>query len=225
MSTPPNSDPRLDQAAATDESLLAAHEKILGRKTDERGRYRLLPLNLLFVFSGLIFFAGTYLNRFSGHFDPHIYDENAKPHKGEFVVAALMPEQIVEKGKKLFNNAACNTCHQVTGLGVPGVYPPLAGSEWVQGSEERVVRIVLFGLQGKVTVKGADYSSAAMPAFGKFAGSNFNWSDDKVAAVLSYVRQEWGNTAGPITTEQVKAIHDKEGDHKPWTADELQKLP
>ena len=225
MSTPPNSDPRLDQAAASDESLLAAHEKLLGAKADERGHYLLLPLNLLFVFSGLIFFAGTYLNSFSGHFDPHIYDERAKPHKGELVVAALTPEQVIEKGKKLFNNAACNTCHQATGLGVPAVYPPLAGSEWVLGSEERVVRIVLFGLQGKVTVKGADYAAAAMPAFGKFAGSNFNWSDDKVAAVLSYVRQEWGNTAGPITTEQVAAIRAKEGEHKAWTSDELQKIP
>jgi len=225
MSTPPNQDPRVDQAAVTDESLLTAHERALGAKADERGRYRLLPLNLLFVFSGLIFFAGTYLNRFSGHFDPHVYNEHALPHTGAEVAVALTPEQVVEKGKKLFNNAACNTCHQVTGLGVPATYPPLAGSEWVNGSEERVIRIVLHGLQGKVTVKGADYSAAAMPTFGKVAGSGYNWSDDKIAAVLTYVRQEWGNTAGPITTEQVAAIHAKEGDHKPWTADELLKLP
>lgn len=225
MSTPLNNDPRLDQAAVTDESVLAAHERQLGAKTDERGHYRLLPLNLLFVFSGLIFFAGTYLNRFSGHFDPHVYNEYGKPHTGAEVVVALTPEQVVEKGKKLFNNAACNTCHQVTGLGVPGTYPPLAGSEWVRGSEERVVRIVLHGLQGKITVKGTDFSAAAMPTFGKVAGSGYNWSDDKIAAVLTYIRQEWGNTAGPITTEQVAAIHAKEGDHKPWTADELQKLP
>ncbi len=226
MSQPSNSDPRIDQAAASDESLLAAHEKLLGKKPDDRAHYRLLPLNLLFVFSGLIFFAGTYLNRYSGHFDPHIYNEHALPHKGEAVAAALTPEQVIEKGKKLFNNAACNTCHQVTGLGQPGVYPPLAGSEWVQGSEERVIRIVLYGLQGKVTVKGADFNTGVqMPSFGKVAGSGFNWSDDKIAAVLSYVRQEWGNTAGPITTEQVTAIHQKEGDHKAWTSDELMKLP
>ena len=43
--------------------------------------------------------------------------------------------------------------------------------------------------------------------------------------MLSYVRQEWGNTAGPITTEQVAAIRAKEGEHKPWTSDELQKIP
>ncbi len=222
MSAAPNSDPRLDQAAASDESLIAAHEKLLGKRPDDGAHYRLLPLNLLFVFSGLIFFAGTYLNKFSGHFDPHVYDEHALPHKGGEEVVKIDP---VVLGKKLFNNAACNTCHQVTGMGVPGTYPPLAGSEWVLGSEERVIRIVLHGLQGPVTVKGTTFNAAAMPAFGKVAGSGYNWSDDKIAAVLTYVRQEWGNNAGPITAEQVAAIHAKEGDRKSWTADELAKLP
>jgi mono/diheme cytochrome c family protein len=225
MSTPPNSDPRLEQAAVTDESLLATHEKLLGKGPDDKANYRLLPLNLLFVFSGLIFFAGTYLNLYSGHFDPHIYNEHALPHTGGEVAKVLTPEEVREKGKKLFNNAACNTCHQVTGLGQPGIYPPLAGSEWVVGSEERVIRILLHGLQGKVTVKGTEYSAAAMPSFGKVAGSGYNWSDDKIAAVLTYVRSEWGNSAGIITTEQVAAIHGKEGDHKAWLADELTKLP
>lgn len=223
MSTPPHSDPRLEQAAATDESLMAAHEKLLGKKPDDQANYRLLPLNLLFVFSGLIFFAGTYLNLYSGHFDPHVYNEHALPHKGGDVAEKIDP---VVLGKKLFNNAACNTCHQPTGLGVPGVYPPLAGSEWATGSEERVIRILLHGLGGPITVKGTTFpGAAAMPAFGKVAGSGYNWSDDKIAAVLTYVRSEWGNTASPITAEQVAAIHSKEGDHKAWTADELSKLP
>lgn len=222
MSLSSNSDPRLDQAAASDESLVAAHEKLLGKKPNDGANYSLLPLNLLFVFSGLIFFAGTYLNKFSGHFDPRIYDEYALPHSGEAAAPKVDP---VVLGKKLFNNAACNTCHQVTGLGQPGVYPPLAGSEWVMGSEERVIRIVLHGLQGPVTVKGTAFNAAAMPSFGKVAGSGYNWSDEKIAAVLSYVRQEWGNTAGAITPEQVAAIRAKEGDHKAWTSDELQKLP
>ncbi len=222
MSTPPHSDPGLEQAAASDESLLAAHEKLLGKKPDDQANYRLLPLSLLFVFSGLIFFAGTYLNLYSGHFDPHVYNEHALPHKGGVEVVKIDPREL---GKKLFNNAACNTCHQVTGLGQPGIYPPLVGSEWVLGTEERVIRIVLYGLQGKVTVKGTDYSAAAMPSFGKVAGSGFNWSDDKIAAVLTYVRSEWGNNAAAITAAQVAAIHAKEGDRKAWTAEELAKLP
>jgi mono/diheme cytochrome c family protein len=71
-----------------------------------------------------------------------------------------------------------------------------------------------------------DFPGAApMPSFGKVAGSGYNWSDDKIAAVLTYVRSEWGNNATPITPEQVAAIHAKEADHKAWTQDELLKLP
>ena len=222
MSMSPDHDPRIDQAAATDESLLSAHEKVLGRQPDEKGRYKLLPLAIVLVFSGLILGAGTYLTRYSGHFDPRIYNEHALPHSGKDVALKIDP---VVLGKKLFNNAACNTCHMATGLGQPGVIPPLAGSEWAVGSEERVIRILLHGLQGPVKVKDATYGAAVMPAFGKVAGSGFNWSDEKIAAVLSYVRQEWGNAAAPITVEQVAAIHAKEGDRKAWTAEELQKLP
>ena len=222
MSLPSQSDPRLDQAGASDESIVAAHEKLLGKKPDDGANYSLLPLNLLFVFSGLIFFAGTYLNLFSGHFDPHIYDEHALPHSGAEVAVALTPEQVIEKGKKTFA-ATCQSCHMVTGLGQPGAIPPLAGSEWVMGSEERLIRAVVYGVQGQIKVKGADFNSAMQPN-GKVPGSGFSLSDDKIAAVLSYVRSEWGNTAGPITTEQVAAIRSKEGDRKPWTVEELLKL-
>jgi mono/diheme cytochrome c family protein len=222
MTTPSQSDPLVDQAAITDENLLASHERLLGKQPDEKGHYRLLPLNILFFLSGLIMFGGTYLGRYAGHFNPHVYNEEVKPGTGVATqVAAADP---IEVGKKLFNNAACNTCHQPTGVGVPGAIPPLVNSEWVNGSEERVIRIVLHGLQGPIKVAGTDYMSA-MPAFGRVAGSGYNWTDDKIAAVLTYIRQEWGNKAGPIATEKVAEIRTKEGDHKPWTVAELEKLP
>lgn len=222
MSTPSQPDPRIDQAAVTDDVLISAHEKLLGQQPDEKARYRLLPLNLLFLFSGLIFFGGTYLGRYAGHFSPSVFNENV-PHGGG-AGAAAAPANPVEVGKKLFNNAACNTCHQPTGLGVPGAFPPLVNSDWVTGSEERLIRIVLHGITGPIKVNGADYNSA-MPAFGRVAGSGYNWSDDKIAAVLTYIRQEWGNQAGPITTEKVAEIRAKEGDHKQWLAADLEKLP
>ena len=220
MSTPSH-ESRVNPSGLSDETLLAAHEKLLGKQPDEKARYRLLPLNLLFIFSGLIFFGGTYLGRYAAHFDPLVYNENL-PRSGGAAVAAA-PVDPIEVGRKLYNNAACNTCHQPNGMGVPGAFPPLVGSEWVTGSEERLVRIVLHGIVGPIKVKGADYNSA-MPAFGRVAGSGYNWTDDKVAAVLTYIRQEWGNQAPPITTEQVTAIRNKEGDHKPWSAAELEQL-
>jgi mono/diheme cytochrome c family protein len=224
MTTPSQPDPRVDQAAITDESLLAAHEKLLGKQPDEKGNYRLMPLAVLFIGATLILFGGTYLGRYAGYFNPQVFNPNAPPPKAGDAVAktAVSP---VEAGKKLYNTAgACVTCHQPTGLGLPPAFPPLANSEWVTGSEERTIRIVLYGLVGPIKVAGTDYNSA-MPAFGRVAGSGFNWTDDKVASVVTYIRQEWGNKAGAVTADQVTAIRTKEGDRKAWTAAELEKLP
>ena len=122
-------------------------------------------------------------------------------------------------GKKLFNTSPyCVTCHQATGQGIPGVYPPLAGSEWVNGPEDRVIRILLGGLKGPVKVKGQEFSSAAMPSFG---AAGFNFSDEKIAAVLTYVRQEWGNKAPGVDPAKVAQIRQQIGDHKEWSQDEL----
>jgi mono/diheme cytochrome c family protein len=224
MSAPSSQDPRIDQAAATDESLLAVHEKMLGKQPDEKARYKLLPLNLLFLFSGLIFFGGTYLGRFSGYFHPAVFNEYALPPKPGAAAAAAPVDPLV-LGKKLYETpGACVTCHQANGMGLPGAFPPLAKSEWVTGSEERLVRILLHGLQGPIKVAGVDYNGL-MPAFGKVPGSGFNWTDDKIAAVATYIRQEWGNQAPAVSTEKVAAIRTKEGDHKPWLAVDLEKLP
>lgn len=222
MSSSSSNDPRLPQAGATDESLLAAHEKLLGKKPDEKAHYKLLPLVLLFVFSGIIFYAGTYLNHFSGQYDPAVFDEHGHPASGN--VAAVKIDPIVA-GKKSYEQV-CSTCHQANGQGLPGIYPPLAGSEWVNGSEDRVISIVLHGLKGAIHVKGTAFpGAAAMPVFGKVAGSGYNWSDEKIADVITYVRQEWGNKAGPVTAEKVAELRTKEGDRQEWSEAELLKLP
>lgn len=222
MSDQSPNDPRLDQAGASDESLLAAHKKLLGKKPDDKAHYRLTPLVLLFVFSGIIFYAGTYLNHYAAGYSAAVFDEHGHKPDANAAPAKVDPIALGKKNYEL----VCATCHQATGLGVPGVYPPLAGSEWVDGTEERVIRILLHGLKGPLKVKGVDYpGAAAMPAFGKVAGSGYNWTDEKIAAVLTYIRQEWGNKAGPITAEQVTAIRTKEGDRKEWSQEELLKLP
>ncbi len=102
-------------------------------------------------------------------------------------------------GQQIFQG--CAVCHQATGLGMPGSFPPLAGSEWATAANVAVpIRVVLHGLQGAVTVKGQKFSSA-MPAY----GTNQPLSDSEVAAVLTYVRSAWGNTASAVTAEQVAA--------------------
>lgn len=222
MSSPSSNDPRLPQAGATDESLLAAHEKMLGKKPDDKAHYKLLPLVLLFVFSGIIFYAGTYLNHFSGSYDPSIFDEHGHPGGANAAPAKIDP---IVLGRKSYEQV-CSTCHQSTGLGLPGIYPPLAGSEWVDGSEDRVISIVLHGLKGPIHVKGTAFpGAAAMPVFGQVAGSGYNWSDEKIAAVITYIRQEWGNKAAAVTAEKVAELRKKEGDRAEWSEAELLKLP
>jgi len=93
----------------------------------------------------------------------------------------------------------CATCHQATGLGLPGSFPPLAGSEWATAPNAAVpIRIVLHGLQGLITVKNQRFSSA-MPAY----GTGQPLSDADVAAVLTYVRSAWGNSASAVTRDEV----------------------
>jgi mono/diheme cytochrome c family protein len=217
VSAKPTRDPRLDQSAATDESLLDAHEAILGRHPDDGGRYRLLPIAILFTLSGLILFAGTYLNRYTGHYSPLIFNENAKPALAGAPAPKVDPLVL---GKNLFGSV-CVTCHQPTGMGMPGIYPPLNGSEWVNGSPDRVIRIVLYGLKGDVHVTGKMFNAAAMPAFAKVPNSAYNWSDDKVAAVLTYVRQNWDNKSAPITADQVSAVHNAVGNRAEMSEPEL----
>jgi mono/diheme cytochrome c family protein len=214
-------DPRLEQPGATDESLLSAHEKELATKPDDGGHYRMAPLVLLFVFSGLIFYAGTYLNHYAGEYKSTVFDETASPASATAAVAQVDPMVL---GKRQYD-LVCMACHQATGLGIEGVYPPLAGSDWVTGSPDRVIRILLHGLKGPITVNGKQYGVAAMPAFGKVTGGGYNWNDDRVAAVLTYIRQSWGNSAEPITPDQVAAVVAQVGDRKEWTAEELEQIP
>jgi mono/diheme cytochrome c family protein len=112
-------------------------------------------------------------------------------------------------GRQLFA-ANCQACHQATGQGLPGVFPPLAGSQWVTGDPQTLTQIVLHGLTGQIEVRGANYQGA-MPAF----GSQFD--DVQIAAVLSFVRSEWGNAAPPLDAQVVatarKASSEREA---PW---------
>jgi mono/diheme cytochrome c family protein len=96
----------------------------------------------------------------------------------------------------------CVACHQAGGKGLPGVFPPLAPSQWVSGSETVLASIVLQGVNGKLTVNDAVYSGA-MPAF------KARLDDAEVAAVLSYVRGQWGNQAAAVDAATVARARGK----------------
>lgn len=95
--------------------------------------------------------------------------------------------------------ARCAACHQATGAGLAGVFPPLAGSEWVTGKDSTLAAVVLHGINGPLTVKGATYDGA-MPPFAAQLG------DAELAAVLTHIRGQWGNSAAPVTADIVAAV-------------------
>ncbi|HEY0825590.1 MAG TPA: cytochrome c [Ramlibacter sp.] len=92
-------------------------------------------------------------------------------------------------GKQVYA-ANCVACHQAGGTGVAGVFPPLAGSEWVQGEPRVLANILLHGVEGELQVKGATYKGA-MPGFSRLG-------DAELAAVANYVRASWSNQAPPM---------------------------
>ncbi len=115
-------------------------------------------------------------------------------------------------GKQIYS-ANCAACHQATGLGVPGAFPPLANSDWVKGNPQRIARVLVNGLQGPIKVNGVEFNGA-MPAYEAVL------DDEQIAAVLTYVRGEWANLSPPMEIDVVKSARtEKRG--KPWTEAEL----
>ncbi|MEA3161741.1 MAG: hypothetical protein QOD95_3289 [Gammaproteobacteria bacterium] len=109
--------------------------------------------------------------------------------------------------------ARCAACHQAGGTGIPGAFPPLAGSNWVTGPDVTAVRILLHGVQGRLSVNGVAYNGA-MPEFGS------QLSDAEIAAVLSYVRSQWGNKAAPVRAPLVTTERAATAAHsEPWNGD------
>ena len=134
-------------------------------------------------------------------------------------VPPLTPEEQnhFDMGRALFA-VTCATCHQVTGLGRPGLAPPLADSEWVIGSDERLARIVLHGAEGPISAAGATFD-ASMPSWASL-------NDDQIAAILTFIRRSWENTASPVSAATVAAVRTgAAGRQRPWTAPELNAIP
>lgn len=124
-------------------------------------------------------------------------------------------EKYVNGGEAVYK-AVCNGCHQATGQG-QGQIPPLVDSEWVTQGTERFAQIVLNGLSGPITVNGASYGAAVMPA------QKGAINDKQVAQVMTYVRYKFGNISDNVVTkEMIEVARQKFGD-KPnqYTVSEL----
>jgi mono/diheme cytochrome c family protein len=193
------------------EDVQQIHAAIQREKREPRAGLEPLSLWLIGIYGLAIFFGGAYLGRYSGDFsgtglDPLGGPPRASKSSGTGPSAQTVELTPAERGKKIFS-ANCATCHQMSGLGVAGQYPPLAGSEYVNGGTRRLGMIVLKGLQGPVTVKGQQFGSAVMQPWDK------TLNDAKISDVLTFIRQEWGNTGGPVSPESIAALRKELANH------------
>lgn len=220
---------RLDYQETAD--VTEVHAAIAREHADPRADVTPIPTWLSVVCAASLCWAGIYVGVFHGGFSPGVYNEyDSNPSaffplpQGASAGGAAGPAaelSMVAFGEKVYKEV-CQACHQPTGLGMPGQFPALAGSEWVDGSEaneKRLVAIILKGLKGPITVKGATYNNQ-MPGQGPQLNAK------KVAAVVTYIRQAWGNKGGEISEAQAASAIKEFADHgDQFTVEELQKIP
>ncbi len=113
-------------------------------------------------------------------------------------IAGLTKEMQIEKGKQVYMGL-CFACHQPDGKGLPAVFPPLAGADYMLADRERAIHVVLKGLAGPVTVNGQTYNSAMPPQEAAL-------TDQQIADVLTYVFNSWGNTGDAFKADQVRKV-------------------
>ena len=121
-----------------------------------------------------------------------------------------------EWGRHVYEKA-CIKCHQSNGQGLTGAFPPLADSDWLKRSDEDLIKIVLHGLMGPVTVNGVEYNSVMAPVGNML-------KDGEVAAAITYIKNTWGNRGRDISPSKVTDVRKKYGQRGLWTVKELEEV-
>ena len=155
---------------------------------DPEEAVRPMPVAALLVAAGMVVWAVVYILSTEPLTLSQFGDQRTRAELSGPVAAAGGAVD----GKALYA-AQCAACHQPTGAGLPGVFPPLDGSEWVQGEPRVLANILLHGITGEITVKGNKYQGA-MPAFPQL-------SDAELAGIASFIRSNWSNKAEPLQAE------------------------
>ena len=227
MNKPNEGSERIDYQETAD--ITEVHAAVQREKPEPSADVTPMPLWLTGVCAFATIWAGVYFGIFNGGLSGNVYNEyesspavlfplpqkpGAKAGAGE-----AQTQTLAQQGKAVYGQ--CVACHQPSGLGVAGQFPPLAKSEWVNGSEKRLIAIILKGLQGPITVIGEKHT---------FAGNMVPWeaalSPKKIAAVASYIRQEWGNNAPEISEAKVVAAKKEfAAQTAQWTEAQLLQIP
>jgi mono/diheme cytochrome c family protein len=180
-----------------------------------------VPVWLIVLLFVVLYGGMVYFDRNSGWFSERVY----APYRSLQEVEAFQPvsgaPSLVQLGLQVYNKPTCVACHQANGKGMPGQFPSLVQSDWVLEPEPgRIIRAVLDGLSGPITVQGQSFNGAMVPWKGAL-------TDEEIAAVLTYVRQnpEWGNKAPEVKPERVKEVREKtKSRNQPYSPEELLKI-
>lgn len=133
---------------------------------------------------------------------------------GNKPTAEELAKQAFQHPGLLVYQAQCASCHQNNGEGVKGSVPSLVGVDWVTAEKPRLIRLMLHGVEGAMTVKNERYDSV-MQSFAQL-------DDQDLADVLTFIRKSWGNNAAEITPAEVRTLRLYHRDrNKPWTPEEL----
>ena len=129
----------------------------------------------------------------------------------------------IDRGKMVYMQT-CIACHQPTGLGVPGAFPPLAGTEFTQGDARRMIAMTLKGVNPPLKVKEMTYAVPMPPLPTQFP---MLVDDTKLADVINFVRNSFGNKDEKgVTPAMIDSVRKEFADRAtPWTEPELQKFP
>jgi len=118
----------------------------------------------------------------------------------EVVKEETKPTLDVSKGKLVYDGK-CLVCHQASGMGVEGTFPPLAGSDYLLADKQRAIVQTIQGAASEITVNGKKYKGGVMGP----TVAGYKLTDEEIADVVNYILNSWGNNAGTVTLDEVKA--------------------
>lgn len=228
MSNPKEGSDRIDYQETPDD-ITEIHAAVEREKPEPSADVTPMPMWLTGLCAVATVWAGVYFGIFSGGLSGNVYNEYESspavlfplpPKAGKGGPAAAETQTLAQMGRGVYMQN-CVACHGPNGAGTPGTAPSLVKSEYVLGSEKRLIGIILKGATGPITVHGETKT---------YSGNMVAWeatlSPKKVAAVASFIRSEWGNSAPEISEAKVVAAKKEFAAHKTqWTEAELQQIP
>lgn len=186
----------------------ALRERVLPEEGNETGPWWLYAI-ILVTFAFGFFYIGFYFGEFT--YQPHQLYISQAENEAPAEEAELSQ---MELGENIYGRV-CSTCHQSNGEGVDGAFPTLVGTDYVTGNVGRFAGIIVHGLYGEMEVNSDTYNGN-MPAWGE------EISDEEVAAVMTYVRNSFGNNSSDVPVDSIKSYRETYGDRtSQWEVGEL----